>query len=263
MSALRSDLVAAVERSPLAAATHDRSGWVGLFAADGRVEDPVGSRPHIGAQAIGRFYDTFIGPRDIVFQPDADIVCGSTVIRDVMLRVAMGPAVTMRIPAVLRYDLRQVDGTWKFQRLQAYWELPAMIVQFLGNGMAAGPQGVALGRALFSNQGLRGSWGFAAGFRGPRLRGKRTVRALLDAISAGDELRARRILTSGATISRAERTTLKFSAFREELGDRSAVKILAAGSSVTVSLTGPSPAVLIAELADGGRAISRLTYFVE
>ena len=42
------------------------AGWVGLFTADGRVEDPVGSRPHAGPVEIGRFYDTFIGPRDIV-----------------------------------------------------------------------------------------------------------------------------------------------------------------------------------------------------
>jgi hypothetical protein len=36
-------LLAAVERSPQAAAAHDRTGWVGLFTVDGRVEDPVGS----------------------------------------------------------------------------------------------------------------------------------------------------------------------------------------------------------------------------
>lgn len=263
MAVQRSDLVATVDRSPEAAGAHDRAGWVGLFAPDGRVEDPVGSRPHVGALSIGRFYDTFIGPRDIVFHRAADIVCGSTVIRDVVLEVGMGPTVRMRIPAVLRYDLRTVNGEWKFQRLQAYWELPAMVLQFLSNGVAAGSQGVALSRALLANQGLRGAVGFAAGFRGPRIRGKRTVRALLDAIAAGDELRARRTLTSGATVTRDERTTLKFSAFREELQRRVPSKILLAGSSVTVSLTGPQPAVLIAELAEGGRAISQLTYFAE
>jgi hypothetical protein len=44
----REHLIAAVERSPQAAAAHDRAGWVGLFTADARVEDPVGSRPHLG-----------------------------------------------------------------------------------------------------------------------------------------------------------------------------------------------------------------------
>lgn len=63
----RDELLAAVERSPQAAAAHDRAGWVGLFTGDARVEDPVGSQPQVGHEAIGRFYDTFIGPRDITF----------------------------------------------------------------------------------------------------------------------------------------------------------------------------------------------------
>ncbi len=37
------DVLAAVERSPQAAAAHDRAGWVRLFTGDARVEDPVGS----------------------------------------------------------------------------------------------------------------------------------------------------------------------------------------------------------------------------
>ena len=59
---IAAELLAAVEASPRATAGHDKSAWVGLFADDGRVEDPVGSRPHIGHAEIGRFYDTFIGP---------------------------------------------------------------------------------------------------------------------------------------------------------------------------------------------------------
>ena len=114
---------------------------MGLFTDDGRVEDPVGSRPHTGPTQIGRFYDTFIGPRDIAFHRDLDIVDGSSVIRDLDLEVAMGSAVTMRIPAFLRYDLRRVDGEWKIAVLRAYWELPAMVLQFLRNGASALPAG--------------------------------------------------------------------------------------------------------------------------
>src|SRR5947209_3658223 len=116
------DMLAAVERSPEAAGAHDRAGWVELFAADGRIDDPVGSRPHVGRARIERFYDTFIGPRDIAFHRGADIVAGSTVVRDLSLEVRMGPSVTMTIPAFLRYDL---DGALKIKHLQAYWELPA------------------------------------------------------------------------------------------------------------------------------------------
>jgi hypothetical protein len=259
----RSALLDAVDRSPLMAAEHDRAGWVGLFTADGQVEDPVGSRPHVGPLQIGRFYDTFIAPRQIVFRHEADIVSETTVIRDVVLEVGMGPVVTMRIPAVLRYDLRDVATQWRIERLCAYWELPAMVVQFAGNGLAAGPQALELSRALVRNQGLRGSLGFAAGFRGARFRGKRTVRAFLTAVAAGDQLRAWRSLGPGALITRGERNPLKFSAFSDELTGTSWTKVIAAGSSVTVSLRGPRPGVLIAELGSGGGVLTRLQYFAE
>ena len=98
------DMLAAVERSPEAAGAHDRDGWVALFAPDGRIEDPVGSRPHVGRAQIARFYDTFIGPRDITFHRGHDVVSGSAVIRDLTLEVKMGASVTMTIPAFLRYD---------------------------------------------------------------------------------------------------------------------------------------------------------------
>ncbi len=259
----RSALLDAVDRSPLMAAEHDRAGWVGLFTADGQVEDPVGSRPHVGPEQIGRFYDTFIAPRQIVFRHEADIVSQTSVIRDVVLEVGMGPAVTMRIPAVLRYDLRDVATQLRIERLRAYWELPAMVVQFAGNGLAAGPQALELSRALVRNQGLRGSLGFAAGFRGARFRGKRTVRAFLTAVAAGDQLRAWRSLGPGALITRGERNPVKFSAFSDELTGTSWTKLIAAGSSVTVSLRGPRPGVLIAELGSGGGVITRLQYFAE
>lgn len=259
----RSELIAAVDRSPETTAAHDRAGWVGLFTADGRVEDPVGSRPHVGGVRIGRFYDTFIAPRSIVFHRDADIVCGSTVLRDVVLGVGMGPRVRMRIPAVLRYDMRMIADEWRIERLRAYWELPAMVLQFLGNGPSAGRQGLALARSLLANQGLRGTVGFVAGFRGARFRGKRTIRAFFDAVAAGDELRARRALAPGATVTRAERKPLKFSALADELRGRSVVKMVAAGAFVAVSLRGSSPAMLIAELDRGGGAITALSYFGE
>ncbi len=263
MTASRSALIDVVDRSPLMAADHDRAGWVGLFTDDGRVEDPVGSRPHVGPQQIGRFYDTFIAPREIVFHHEADIVSDTTVIRDVVLEVGMGPVVTMRIPAVLRYDLREIDDAWRIERLRAYWELPAMMVQFACNGAAAGPQALELSRALIRNQGWRGSLGFASGFRGARFRGKRTVRGFLDAVAAGDQLRAWRALGSGALITRGERNPLKFGAFSEELAGASWTKVIAAGSSITASRSGARPGVLIAELGNAGGEITRVRYFAE
>lgn len=197
----RDELLAVVERSPRTAAAHDRAGWVGLFTADGRVEDPVGSRPHVGRDQIGRFYDTFIGPRDITFHRDLDVVSGSVVLRDLTLQVAMSPTVTMRIPAFLRYDLREVNGQWRIAVLRAYWELPAMILQLARTGLRSMAPAVQLSRELIGHQRLAGAVGFMAGFRRVGGRHKRLVDAFLRAAAQGDEPTARDALGSTATIT--------------------------------------------------------------
>ena len=126
------ELLTAVERSPRAAAAHDRPGWVGLFTADGCVEDPVGSRPHVGHAQIGRFYDTFIGPRQITFHRGGGHRRRHTiVVRDVTLEVTMGSGVRLMVPTFIRYDLHAIESDWKFSSLRAYWEFPVMVTEFL------------------------------------------------------------------------------------------------------------------------------------
>jgi hypothetical protein len=175
MATSRSELLAAVERSPEAAGAHDKGAWVGLFTDDARIDDPVGSRPHVGRDQIGRFYDTFIGPRDITFHRDLDIVSGTSVIRDLTLDVGMSPAVRMMIPAFLRYDLRAAESGWQIARLRAYWELPVQIGQFVRHGLSSVPVSLRLASALLGNQRLGGALGFASGLHRPAARAKQLV----------------------------------------------------------------------------------------
>src|SRR5262245_51573782 len=127
MSPDSAELLATVELSPEAAGRHDRAGWVGLFTEDGRVEDPYGSRPHVGRTQLEHFYDTFIGPRDIIFHRHLDVVSGNSVIRDVTLEVKMSSRVTLMTPVFIRYDLRHDGNAWRVARLRAYWELAGMV----------------------------------------------------------------------------------------------------------------------------------------
>ena len=258
-----SALLAAVERSPAAAAAHDRQGWVGLFTEDGRVEDPVGSRPHTGPAEIGRFYDTFIGPRDIAFHRDLDIVYGSSVIRDLELEVAMGSAVTMTIPAFLRYDLRQVEGDWQIAVLRAFWELPAMVLQFLGNGVSALPAGVALSRGLIRNQRVRGTAGFAAGFRRAGSRQKALVDTFVNAVGGGDRFAALQALSSGATIAFGDETA-DIAELIGRCSGATATKLIAAGTTVAASVaSGQRRGVLFADVARHVTGIQRVRYFAQ
>jgi hypothetical protein len=258
----REDLLAAVERSPQAFTVHDRDGWVGVFSDNARVEDPVGSSPHVGYDQIYRFYDTFIGPRDIKFHRDLDIVNGHTVVRDLELEVAMGSAVTMYIPAFLRYDLREVNGEWKVASLRAYWELPAMMWQFLRTGMGAAPPGLQLFKGLLRNQGLRGTAGFMAGFRRVGRRHKTLVDAFLGSVTQGDKHAALRTLSSTATITLGDDDVLDLAELVGQLNGASWTKVIGAGSTVTVSLaTDHGRGVLFADVAWRGNEINRIRYF--
>jgi hypothetical protein len=218
------ELLAVVERSPRATEAHDKSAWVNLFTEDGRVEDPYGSRPHTGPAQIAKFYDTFIAPRAITFLRDVDIVFGTSVIRDLTLQIDMGSAVVLTIPAILRYDLAGGEDGWRIARLRAYWELPGMFRQFLGNGAKALPAARRLAADLLANQRLAGTVGFLAGFRAAGTRGKRLVA----------------------------------DAFPEGKWD----KMIAAGNTVAASGTGPrGRTVAFAEIERG--AIHNVEYFAE
>ena len=183
-----------------------------MFGADGRIEDPVGARPHVGHAEIARFYDTFIGPRDIKFHRDLDIVFGTVVLRDLELEVAMGSAVTMYIPAFLRYelreDLREANGQWQIAELRAYWELPPMMLRFLRTGPPAMSPALQLSRGLLGNQGLRGTVGFMTGFRRAGARHKKLVQAFISAVAKGDKSAALDSLSSTATITLGDNDVL-------------------------------------------------------
>jgi hypothetical protein len=258
----RAHLLAAVERSPQAAAAHDRAAWVGMFTADGRIEDPVGSRAHVGNAEIGRFYDTFIGPRDITFHRDLDIVFGPVVLRDLELEVAMGPTVTIFIPAFLRYDVREPNGEWRIAALRAYWELPAMVLQFLRTGSAAVSPGMQLSRNLLGNQGLKGAAGFAAGFRRVGARHKELVEIFLHAVARGDTFAAQRALSSTATITLGDIDPIDVHELVAQLNGASWSKTIGAGPTVAVSLNSShGRGVMFTDVTWRGNAINRIRYF--
>lgn len=169
----------------------------------------------------------------------------------------MGHGVDMAIPAILAYVVRDCEGGLKIVQLQAYWELPAMVLQFARQGVGAGPAGAELMRAFLANQGAAGSLGFLQAFRRPGRHARAVVNDLLSALSVGDELSTRRIVGPGAPAG----------ADLDEIADRlqgaHPSKVLAAGRSITVSLTaGRSDArgVVIVDFADGP-AISRVRFF--
>ncbi|MBV8928532.1 MAG: transporter, partial [Mycobacteriaceae bacterium] len=183
-------------------------------------------------EQIGRFYDTFIGPRQITFHRDRDLVDGETVVRDLTLEVVMASGLTMNIPAFLRYDLRPVAGDWKIASLRAYWELPVMVAVMLKQGAKAVPTSLQLAAGLLRHQGPAGTTGFLSGFRGAGRREKARIGELL-AQAPDDRLRDARWL-----------------------------KVIAAGDALAASITTPTGSgVVICDIDAATRGIAQTRYF--
>ena len=120
----RAEVLALVHSSPALVAAHDKAGWLGIFAREHVVEDPVGARPvrSEDAGALERFWDTFIAPNEIEFQVARDWVDGFDVVRDATIVSTLRPGVVVRTPAHLIYQTTYEDGTLKVRRMAAYWE---------------------------------------------------------------------------------------------------------------------------------------------
>jgi hypothetical protein len=264
MAFTRADMLATAERSPAAAGARDRTAWVGLFAPNGRIEDPVGSTPHTGVGAIGAFYDTFIGPRVIRFHPAVDIVVGRTVIRDGELEVTMASSLTLRIPVYIRYDLTDDTGELKIAALSAFWELPAMVGQFLRGGVGAVPAGVQLSRLLLRNQGLVGTLGFLGGLRGVGGGAKGVVARFLDAACAGDEVGMRRRLAARVRISSGDELQLSAGDLLRHLSGARWRKLIGSGHAVVAAIERAGQrSIVVAEVGSEARAITRIRVFSE
>lgn len=78
----------------------------------------------------------------------------------------MGP-VQLHVPVYIRYDVREGGDGLKIAALSAFWELPAMVGQFMRAGFGGLPAGLQLSRALLVNQGVVGVLGYLGGLRGP------------------------------------------------------------------------------------------------
>ncbi|MEV6134462.1 SgcJ/EcaC family oxidoreductase [Nocardia sp. NPDC051990] len=257
------ELIAAVQASPRAVAAHDKTAWVDLFAADATVNDPVGSRPHIGRAAIERFYDTFIGPNIIAFEIDHDFIGSATVVRDLLIRTTMSTGATVAVPMHLRYDLVEEDGAWKISRLAAHWELAAMIVQLLRTGLPGLGAALKLGPQLIANQGFDGMFGMMQAMRSIGRAGKRAVVQVFSAAAATDISRVRRLLDERTMIELPAGTRISLEEFTNRARNMQWDKLIAAGRMVSASVRLDSAqGVAFVEFAPDSRQITAIRVFI-
>ena len=109
--------------------------WLGLFAHDGRVEDPVGStarRPRPDRPVLRHVHRA----PEITFDSRADFVAGRRW-WDLTLNVRMSAAVAMQIPAVLVYRLTDTAEGLKNRFAASPLGTAPMMVQFARQGVPA------------------------------------------------------------------------------------------------------------------------------
>lgn len=253
---VREQLMAVVEGSPKAVGAHDRSTWVALFAEDGQINDPVGSRPHNGQAAIESFYDTFIAPNSITFHVERDIVCGRTVWRDLSLATEMSTGVVLDVPMHLRYDVVGEPDSLRIGTLYAHWELATMLSQLATAGVAGVKAAAKLTPQLLSNQGIGGALGFSRGIFGVGDIGKKAASRFLDAAAVGRTPPVPVELPAGTQLSNADVNALLTGVTKS--------KMLVAGRTVTASvIVCGEPAIALFGFEASGHRLNRVRFFTE
>ena len=198
-----------VKRSPELVDRHDQEGWLGLFFSEAVVEDPVGAGLNRkgkdwrrGRDGLTRFYDIFIGPNDIKFTVNQDIVTGSEVVRDVLIHTRLPNGAVSEVAAYLIYRGVEEGGEVKLAGLQAHWDFKGNALRLLRNN---GIKGIVASTGQFWNmlriQGLKRVMLYlGAMYKGIFKRGIAAVKSFAAAVNAGDEAGLARLCEPDAKI---------------------------------------------------------------
>jgi steroid delta-isomerase len=119
-------------RSQAAAGAKDRETWLGLFAPDAIVEDPIGpslfdpeGTGHRGTAAIAAFYDNVINQAERVeFDIERTYVCGNELADVGTIRTTLAGG--SHIAIVYGVFTYRSDGADKLVALRAFWEMDAL-----------------------------------------------------------------------------------------------------------------------------------------
>ena len=110
--------------------TKNREGWLGLYAEDAIIEDPIGvshidpeGKGHRGPAAREAFWDNFIAPADIRIDILDSYAAGNEVANHVVLAITIPTgerkALLQKVHGVFTYH---VNDEGKLLSLRGYWE---------------------------------------------------------------------------------------------------------------------------------------------
>lgn len=106
-----------------------REDWLGLFAEDSRVEDPVGHLPAIvGRPALTQFWDQAIASLGSVeFEVTRQWQAGDEAMLLATVSIVGADGVEVSYDGTFNYGL---DEAGRISSLRAFWDLPAVAAAF-------------------------------------------------------------------------------------------------------------------------------------
>ncbi len=117
---------AASLRSRAAVHARDREAWIGLFAPDAVVQDPVGPSPldetgegHRGTEAISLFWDTLIAPNPIRIDIYSSYAGGNEVANTMTITTTFPDGASAEADLVAIY---RVNDDGRIASMRAFWE---------------------------------------------------------------------------------------------------------------------------------------------
>ncbi len=117
----------ASQRSMDAVHKKDRAAWLENFADDAIVEDPVGvsaldptGKGHRGKEAIGKFWDTVIGPNKVMMNIRDSYAAGDECANVGAITAVLPGGMVSIAEGVFVY---RVNAAGKLVSLRAFWEM--------------------------------------------------------------------------------------------------------------------------------------------
>ncbi|MBM4444117.1 MAG: hypothetical protein FJ020_02295 [Chloroflexi bacterium] len=205
----KNGIIALVNKSPEFVDKHDRAGWLDLFSSNAVVEDPVGAGPNRkgkdirnGKDALGRFYDIFIGPNKIKLDVHQDIVVANEMVREVSIHTTLPNGAITIVHSYLDYKIVEENGQLKIDMLRAHWDLGRNALAMVQNSGLKGIIGstVQFG-AIVKAQGVGRTIEYVgAMYKGIRKKGMKAADAFAAAVNASDEGVLARLFETGAAV---------------------------------------------------------------
>jgi limonene-1,2-epoxide hydrolase len=131
--------VTASESSAKFAMAKDKESWLGLFAEDAFLADPVGKsmldpegKGHRGKEAIERFWDKVIAKANLTLVASQRIACDNTCVAVLRATNDLGGGIVTVVDMVGLYEVNE-DG--KLSSLKVYWDFDKLLAQLKEQGI--------------------------------------------------------------------------------------------------------------------------------